>query len=155
MCLQYKSFENNVGKRETARNEHFVLYPRVFFTLLEIFQPFSSNSKLSSATSFSLEDSLNLFFGKRLNLSMLKSCVDNKFDMVELTLPNNKFFVWSKLKAFADDKTNVTYKQKFFLGWMENIVGKGENAGNQHFLLFSQCFQRLFYTGLLNPGTVW
>ena len=22
----------------------------------------------------------------------------------------------------------------------ENIVGKGENAGNQHFLLFSQCF---------------
>ena len=24
----------------------------------------------------------------------------------------------------------------------ENIVGKGENAGNQHFLLFPQCFQR-------------
>ena len=23
----------------------------------------------------------------------------------------------------------------------ENIVGKGENAGNQHFLLFPQCFQ--------------
>ena len=22
----------------------------------------------------------------------------------------------------------------------ENTVGKGENAGNQHFLLFSQCF---------------
>ena len=22
----------------------------------------------------------------------------------------------------------------------ENIVGRGENAGNQHFLLFSQCF---------------
>ena len=22
----------------------------------------------------------------------------------------------------------------------ENIVGKGENAGNQHFLLFQQCF---------------
>ena len=27
------------------------------------------------------------------------------------------------------------YKKSF-----ENIVGKGENAGNQHFLLFSQCF---------------
>ena len=24
----------------------------------------------------------------------------------------------------------------------ENIVGKGENAGNQHFLLFQQCFLR-------------
>ena len=27
-------------------------------------------------------------------------------------------------------------KEKVF----ENIVGKGENAGNQHFLLFPQCF---------------
>ena len=25
---------------------------------------------------------------------------------------------------------------------VENIVGKGENAGYQHFLLFPQCFQR-------------
>ena len=24
----------------------------------------------------------------------------------------------------------------------ENIMGKGENAGNQHFLLFPQCFQK-------------
>ena len=27
-------------------------------------------------------------------------------------------------------------------------MGKGENAGYQHFLLFSQCFQRDSYTGL-------
>ena len=27
-------------------------------------------------------------------------------------------------------------KEKAF----ENILGKGENAGNQHFLLFLQCF---------------
>ena len=26
--------------------------------------------------------------------------------------------------------------------WAENIVGKGENAGYQHFLLFPQCFQK-------------
>ena len=26
---------------------------------------------------------------------------------------------------------------------IENIVGKGENAGYQHFLLFLQCFQKL------------
>ena len=25
---------------------------------------------------------------------------------------------------------------------IENIVGKGENAGYQHFLLFPQCFQK-------------
>ena len=27
----------------------------------------------------------------------------------------------------------------------ENIVGKGENAVNQHFLLFPQCFQEELY----------
>ena len=25
MCLQYRSFENNVGKEEIARNQHFLL----------------------------------------------------------------------------------------------------------------------------------
>ena len=28
---------------------------------------------------------------------------------------------------------------------VENIVGKGENAGYQHFLLFSQCFEEGFF----------
>ena len=51
---------------------------------------------------------------------------------------------WSKLKAFADDKMNVTEKLKFVLGMVENIVGKGENAGYQHFLLFPQCFQKVY-----------
>ena len=31
----------------------------------------------------------------------------------------------------------TTLRKKVF----ENIVGKGENAGNQHFLFFPQCFQ--------------
>ena len=49
---------------------------------------------------------------------------------------------WSKLKAFADDKGNVTEELKFVSGRVENIVGKGENAGYQHFLLFPECFQK-------------
>ena len=57
-----------------------------------------------------------------------------------LTPLNNKFLDQSKLTAFADDKVNVTLKQKFFLGLVENIMGKGENAGYQHFLLFPQGF---------------
>ena len=36
---------------------------------------------------------------------------------------------------------NVTEKWKFVLERVENIVGKGENAGNKHFLLFPQYFQ--------------
>ena len=30
MCLQYKSFENTVGKGEIARNEQFLLFPQFF-----------------------------------------------------------------------------------------------------------------------------
>ena len=44
------------------------------------------------------------------------------------SLPNERILDWSKLKAFADDKINVTEKLKFVLGRVENIVGKGENA---------------------------
>ena len=70
-------------------------------------------------------------------------------------LPNDKFLNWSKLKAFADYKINVNQKLKFDLGRIENIVGKGENAGYQHFLLFQQSFQKAFFSESLNVGIVW
>ena len=56
---------------------------------------------------------------------------------------------------FADDKVNVNKKFKFGLGRVENIVGKGENAGHQHFLLFPQCFQKPSVAGSLKVGIVW
>ena len=37
---------------------------------------------------------------------------------------------------------------------VENILGKGENAGYQHFLLFPQCFQKLSSPVLLKVGIV-
>ena len=43
----------------------------------------------------------------------------------------------------------------FVFDRVENIVGKGENAGYQHFLLFPQCFQKAFYSGSLQVGIVW
>ena len=42
--------------------------------------------------------------------------------------PNKKIYDWIKLKAFADNKTHFPQKLKFDYGWVENIVGKGENA---------------------------
>ena len=54
------------------------------------------------------------------------------------SLPNVKFLDWSKFQELSDDKINVTEKLNFFGGWVENIVGKGGNAGYQHFLLFLQ-----------------
>ena len=71
------------------------------------------------------------------------------------SLPDDEILDWSKLKAFADDKIVVAEKLKFVLGRVENIVGKGENAGDQHFLLFSQCFQKASNTGSLKVGIVW
>ena len=37
----------------------------------------------------------------------------------------------------------------------ENVVRKGENAGDQHFLLFSQCFGKASSSRLLKNGVVW
>ena len=71
------------------------------------------------------------------------------------SLPNDKILDWSKLKAFADEKINVTKQLKFGKGRVENIVGKGENAGYQHFLLFPQCFQKTTFLGLLKVRIVW
>ena len=50
------------------------------------------------------------------------------------SLPNDK--------TLENNKINVTEKLKFVSGRLENIVGKGENAGYQHFLLFPKCFQK-------------
>ena len=36
----------------------------------------------------------------------------------------------------------MTEKMKFVMGRVKNVVGKGENAGNQHFLLCPQCFPK-------------
>ena len=51
------------------------------------------------------------------------------------SLPNDKIVDQSKLKAFADDKNKCNLKLKFVLRRVENSVGKGENAGYQHFIL--------------------
>ena len=60
----------------------------------------------------------------------------------------------TKFKGFAD-KINVTQKLNFFFRGIENIVGKRENGDNQHFLLFSQCFKKVSYTGSLKVMIVW
>ena len=66
-----------------------------------------------------------------------------------------KVFRLVQTEAFADNKVNETEKLKFVLGRVENIVGKGENAGYQHFLLFLQSFQKASFSRSLKVGTVW
>ena len=71
------------------------------------------------------------------------------------SLPNDKYLDWSKLKAFADDKMNVGEKLIFMEEKIENIVGQGENAGNQHFLLVPQCFQKASFSRSLKERIIW
>ena len=65
------------------------------------------------------------------------------------SLPIDKILNWSKLEAFAYEKFNIAKMMISVFDRIENIVGKGENAGYQHFLHFPQCFQKLFSSGLL------
>ena len=66
-------------------------------------------------------------------LPCVRSC-DRKFKM-------EYSFLWTRLDVgMKDDKIIVAHKLKFVSGSIENIVGKGENAGYQHFLLFPLWF---------------
>ena len=86
--LYKKPFENIVGKRENGANQHFYLFPQCFLPypkqLLKTFRSylFCCLQKLSIWT--------DLNFGKRVYPS-----------------PDDKILALSKLKAFADDNSNV------------------------------------------------
>ena len=129
-------FKNIVGKGENAGNQHFLLFHNVFYPSQKEFL-LLSYIFLLSANAFSLDQSKNLAFGG------------------VISLPNDKFIDWSKLKAFADDKIKMIKKLKFYFGKVENIVGKGEIAGYQHFLLLPQCFLKVSLTRSLKVPIVW
>ena len=57
-----------------------------------------------------------------------------------------------KLKAFCRWQNKFVKRMKFDWGRKENIVGKGENAGYQHFLLFPQCFLYALFSAPLAEG---
>ena len=61
----------------------------------------------------------------------------------------------SEFTAFAGDKFNVTKIVISVFDRVENIVGKGDNAGYQHCLLFPQCFQKASSPVSVIPEIVW
>ena len=61
-----------------------------------------------------------------------------------IPLPNDKILKVTKLKVFADDKFNLAKMTISVFDRVEYTVGKGENAGYQHFLLSPQCFPKSF-----------
>ena len=71
-----------------------------------------------------------------MNMSFELVCKDRR---AIISFPNDKILdsQKKKLKAFGEEKLNVVKKM---IDRVENIAGKEENAGYQHFLLFPQCF---------------
>ena len=68
--------------------------------------------KMLSAICFNLDKSKILSSGNELKVWK----IGNRFN----SLANNKILDWLKLKAFADDKINMTEKMKFVLGrWVD------------------------------------
>ena len=71
------------------------------------------------------------------------------------SLPNDKIWDVTKLKAFADNKLNIDEMMISLLDRVENTEGKRENADYQHFLLFQECFPKTSSLGSLKVRIVW
>ena len=67
-CLQYKSFENTVGKGEIARNEQFLLFPHCFLPVWWTFCHFHQiwNCRLQTLLAWK---SLKFVVWERLNMN--------------------------------------------------------------------------------------
>ena len=74
------------------------------------------------------------------------------FKRLVLQTRKNQGWFGKGLKALADN--NLKIIESVFVR-VENIVGKGENAGYQHFLLFPQCFPKDSTSRVLKFGNVW
>ena len=61
------------------------------------------------------------------------------------SLPNDRSLDWSKLKAFADDKINVTKKLKFALGLEEKNCKKRRKCWLPAFSPFPTMFSKGFF----------
>ena len=54
-----------------------------------------------------------------------------------------QFFRLFQIESICRRQNKVAQKLKIVSERIENIVGKGENAGYQHFLLSPQCFHKV------------
>ena len=64
-------------------------------------------------------------------------------------------FGLDQIQSISRRKLNFVKIMISVFDTVENIMGKGENAGDQHFLLFPQCFQKASFPGSLKVKIVW
>ena len=82
-----------------------------------------------------------------------------KMGINPLSQPINHHFHLDQSKLLLSKYLQTTIKNSVRILQMcpekVNIVGKGENAGYQLFLLFPQCFQRASFSESVKLRTVW
>ena len=81
---------------------------------------------------------------------LLSHCV--LYPLGELSAIFIKFeivFQFGSLKFVLWESVNMDQMIGFVFDEEEKIVGKGENIGNQHFLLFPQCLQKTLFLSLI------
>ena len=111
--------------------------------------------KLLVTSNFSFSHSVFYLFGEL-------SAIFNKLEIVVC-----KLFQFGRVQNFlfgkgltqqnfywADDEFSVA-KTRISVISVGNIDGKGENAGFQHFLLFTQRFSKGLFSGMSKVLTVW
>ena len=169
LVYRQRTLENNVGKRENSPLSHSVStfsqtrWPSfephlIWFVVCKCFQFWQIQNFVIWL--LGVKDPWDILWliyipsPSKSSLAIIRY-IATMFSYLFNSLPNNKIFDLSKFKAFADDKIILTQKLKFLMGRVENIVGKGENAAYQHFLLFPQCFQKLSFLEVLKVGIVW
>ena len=133
-----------------AQMSNFTFFNNVFYAICILI----ATLQLSSAASLNLGQSQNLVLGNVLrtperkplktdyqHFILFPQCFLSINMTFHLTLHlKRQNFRLVQIKAFAEDKINVTQTLKFVLRKVGNIVRKGEHAGYQNFLLFPQCF---------------
>ena len=72
-----------------------------------------------------------------------------------LTFYHQQNFRLVQIESICRRQIKYNINLKFVLGRKENMVGKGGNAGYQHFLLFPPCFQKASFTKVLKVGIMW
>ena len=76
------------------------------------------------------------------------------FIVYDYPLPDDKNFRLVQIESICRRQIKF-YSIHLSYHRIENIVGKEENAGNQHFLLFPQCFQNAFSSSASKVVIVW
>ena len=95
-------------------------------------------------------------YKKKLNIqyAIIRQKMNSEWVFIRFNpLPLDKNVGMSNFKTFANGDIEAA-KMLFVCNMVENIVGKGESTGQQHFLLFSQYFQSPSSLAWLNFGVM-